>query len=488
MGKIASFESENKEQYECYWKGDEVSGVTIGMMGFGDLRKGEKIRLGKNQISEISTKNLTIPDYQRPYAWEERQVETLLNDLKDVIESKKESYLLGSLIFHKNTKDRTLDVVDGQQRLVTLALICAELEQWDDNWTRKQNNIEEGDFFLKEQEFKHSESQKNLKNNFTYIRKWFERNRNEVNKFRELLLNEGNSKIEFVCIVTPNLDDAFIFFDSANSKGKALETYDLIKAYHLSIMNQSGEKSCIKLCAKNFEELCKKTKRVHKLFYELLFPARKWIVMESEFSVPTEITQKYKDKCYEEFCVEIPKWIKEICSGQSKNNMGILQEFEGGKDFFDYIEKYNEIISHIENLDLWERLHKIEGSGNKYLRYLFEIAMMVYFDKYGWKDFGKSLENITKYIYLIRGTQSPIQRKTIPKRAIKILPLIYFSTLEACMHHRLEHMIEIDYINEKWKQDNLSKPFLNALGKHDGITITKEIFFKFLFEGEKNNG
>ena len=449
-----------------------MSGVTIGTIGFGDLRKGKKIRLGKNQVSEISTKNLTIPNYQRPYAWGEKQVETLLNDLKDVIESDKKSYLLGSLILHKEKqngkKQKSLNIVDGQQRLVTLALICKALDG--------RSN------FLMQEKFPHSESQKNLKNNFDYIKKWFERNQDEVGNFQELL---DSKRIEFVCIVTPNLDDAFIFFDSANSKGKALETYDLVKAYHLSIMNQSGEKSCIELCAKNFEKLCGRRKRVHKLFYELLFPVRKWIVMKSEFYVPAEITQSYKDKCYEEFCVEIPKWIKGICRGQSKNNMGILQEFEGGKDFFDYIKKYNKIISRIENLALWKKLRKIEGSGNKYLRFLFEMAMMVYFDKYGWRDFGKSLENIAKYIYLIRGTQSPIQRKTIPKRAIKILPLIYFSTLEAHMYHQLEHMIESGDVDKEWKYDNLDQPFKDALGNSDGVN--KETFLKFFCEGEKTN-
>lgn len=459
----------------------EENSIVIGIINFKNLREGEIWIRGasKCENQKIEGFKLHIPDYQRPYAWGEKQVETLLNDLKDVIESDKKSYLLGSLILHKEEqkqngkKQKYLNIVDGQQRLVTLALICKALDGKSG--------------FLMQEKFPHSESQKNLQNNYIYIKKWFERNQKEVGNFKGLLLDPKNKdKIEFVCIVTPNLDDAFIFFDSANSKGKALETYDLVKAYHLSIMNQSGEKSCIKLCAKNFEKLCGRTKRVHKLFYELLFPVRKWIVMKSEFYVPTEITQSYKDKCYEEFCVEIPKWIKGICRGQSKNNMGILQEFEGGKDFFDYIEKYNEIISHIENLALWKKLRKIEGSGNKYLRFLFEMAMMVYFDKYGWRDFGKSLENIAKYIYLIRGAQILIQRKTIPKRAIKILPLIYFSTLEAHMYHQLEHMIESDDVDKEWKYDNLDKPFKDALGNSDGVN--KEIFFKFLFEGEKNNG
>lgn len=456
-----------------------MSDVIIGTIGFGGLRGGDikiKVEASKEEQEKLGKRlegfELHIPDYQRPYAWEEKQVEILLNDLKDVIESGKESYLLGSLIFHREEKEeeKLLNIVDGQQRLVTLALICGVLD--------------ENSAFLMEEKFSHSESKKNLQGNFDYIKKWFERNGDERDKFGKLLLGKDNNKIEFVCIVTPNLDDAFIFFDSANSKGKALETYDLVKAYHLSIMNQSDKKSCIESCAKNFEELCRRTKRVHKLFYELLFPARKWIMIKSEFYVPTEITQSYKDKCYEEFCVEIPKWIKGICRGQSKNNMGILQEFEGGKDFFDYIEKYNEIISHIENLALWKKLRKVEGSGNKYLRFLFEMAMMIYFDKYGWRDFGKSLENIAKYIYLIRGTQSPIQRKTIPKRAIKILPLIYFSTLEAYMYRQLEHMIESDDVDKEWKYDNLDKPFKDALGNSDRV---KETFLKFFCEGEKTN-
>ena len=215
----------------------EENSIVIGIINFKNLREGEiRIRgASKCENQKIEGFRLHIPDYQRPYAWEEKQVETLLNDLKDVIESKKKSYLLGSLIFHENTKEGTLDVVDGQQRLVTLALICKALDG--------RSN------FLMQDNFPHSESQKNLKNNFSYIQKWFRRQGKEVEQNIMGLLKAD--EIEFVCIVTPNLDDAFIFFDSANSKGKALETYDLVKAYHLSIMNQSGEK-------KLYQTMCQK--------------------------------------------------------------------------------------------------------------------------------------------------------------------------------------------------------------------------------------
>lgn len=482
VGRIVSFELRNRGVLVSGAKQEEKN-IIIGTIGFQGLKAKTiqiNIFIAEGEKTEgFEGFGLHIPDYQRPYAWEEKQVETLLNDLKDVIESGKKSYLLGSLIFHQNTDSSTLDIVDGQQRLVTLALICAELEQWkqgkdDENWHRKQTQLDDNSFLMG-QNFPHSESQKNLKNNFAYIGKWFERNQNEVGKFRELLLGEKNNKIEFVCIVTPNLDDAFIFFDSANSKGKALETYDLIKAYHLSIMNSNDERELIESYARKFEELCKKTKRVHKLFYELLFPARKWIAMEEKFCVPVLISNSYREKCYEEFCIEIPQWLKKESVEHSRDNMGILQQFEGGIDFFDYIEKYNEILSKVETLSLWKNIREIDGNGNRYLRFLFEIAMIVYFDKYGYKNFKKSLIEIAQLVFLIRGIQKPIKRETVAIQATKILPMIYFSSLQCYMRLNCDNIIR--EMEKKYDSRNLDEHFKNKLGNNNP---TIEDFKNFL--------
>jgi uncharacterized protein with ParB-like and HNH nuclease domain len=71
-----------------------------------------------------------IPDYQRPYAWEEGQCQTLWDDIFtfafpdnncDNFDSNEE-YFLGSIVTFENDKNKK-EVIDGQQRLTTLMLL-----------------------------------------------------------------------------------------------------------------------------------------------------------------------------------------------------------------------------------------------------------------------------------------------------------------------------------------------------------------------------
>lgn len=67
-----------------------------------------------------------IPQYQRPYKWEDEQVDKLWDDIYDAFENKEDNYFLGSVITAKprdNEKSAYVDVVDGQQRLTTLMIL-----------------------------------------------------------------------------------------------------------------------------------------------------------------------------------------------------------------------------------------------------------------------------------------------------------------------------------------------------------------------------
>lgn len=64
----------------------------------------------------LSIKNLNIPDYQRPYKWNEKNVLDLLQDINTaIINSEKYEgfkYRIGTIIVHKNNAKQTLDIVD----------------------------------------------------------------------------------------------------------------------------------------------------------------------------------------------------------------------------------------------------------------------------------------------------------------------------------------------------------------------------------------
>lgn len=68
-----------------------------------------------------------IPDYQRPYAWGFEHAEKLFEDLYDAFtEPSTSDYFLGSLVLLKES-ETSFEVVDGQQRLCTLAILLSVL-------------------------------------------------------------------------------------------------------------------------------------------------------------------------------------------------------------------------------------------------------------------------------------------------------------------------------------------------------------------------
>ena len=76
-------------------------------------------------VSECLQLNLLIPDYQRPYKWSVSSIDTMLWDINDAIQQRlifsDYKYRIGTIILHKS--DQKLNVVDGQQRLISLTLI-----------------------------------------------------------------------------------------------------------------------------------------------------------------------------------------------------------------------------------------------------------------------------------------------------------------------------------------------------------------------------
>lgn len=64
-----------------------------------------------------------IPDYQRPFAWEDSNFQDLIDDL--VSAQSEKNYFLGTIVLHKKNERNSYDVVDGQQRLTSLLILFA---------------------------------------------------------------------------------------------------------------------------------------------------------------------------------------------------------------------------------------------------------------------------------------------------------------------------------------------------------------------------
>ncbi len=83
-------------------------------------------------ISQLLEQKLTIPGYQRPYKWQPKHVNQLIDDIFN--HRTKPCYRLGTVVLHQGKESESgeenvaLNIVDGQQRLLTLTLLCTILD------------------------------------------------------------------------------------------------------------------------------------------------------------------------------------------------------------------------------------------------------------------------------------------------------------------------------------------------------------------------
>lgn len=88
------------------------------------------IQVNKQSVTELfesaKKKPFLIPEYQRPYAWEEEQVDTLFEDIWDYSlnynNNMNDNYFLGSVVSFDNESGNQ-EIIDGQQRITTLFLL-----------------------------------------------------------------------------------------------------------------------------------------------------------------------------------------------------------------------------------------------------------------------------------------------------------------------------------------------------------------------------
>ncbi|MBE8232997.1 MAG: DUF262 domain-containing protein, partial [Endozoicomonadaceae bacterium] len=68
-----------------------------------------------------------VPSFQRYYSWKEKQIQDLLEDIKDSIEANDENFFLGPILLRRTEDPRKFHIIDGQQRLVTLSMIISQI-------------------------------------------------------------------------------------------------------------------------------------------------------------------------------------------------------------------------------------------------------------------------------------------------------------------------------------------------------------------------
>ena len=89
----------------------------------------DQIRIDLDGIGHaLADRYLSVPAYQRSYAWEEKQITDLFADIANAIAKGEKEYFLGSIVI-VDKEDRH-QVVDGQQRLATISILLSAIRDY----------------------------------------------------------------------------------------------------------------------------------------------------------------------------------------------------------------------------------------------------------------------------------------------------------------------------------------------------------------------
>ncbi|GHR74223.1 DUF262 and DUF1524 domain-containing protein [Helicobacter pylori] len=217
-------------------------------------------------INDNQKNQLVIPIYQRVYSWEKEQCKQLWDDIIKVGgDDKMDGHFIGSILLYvliNDTKhsDKTLFIIDGQQRLTTITLLLTALRNHlIDEVKRKKiedhyliNSDEDGDkkfrlilsdsdkdtllSLIDKDRRKPSKLSSKIVENFKLFEEWIRKNTGKLET-----IFKGLEKLMIVEIaLEKGKDDPQLIFENMNSKGMELTQTDLIRNY--IIMETEDEK------------------------------------------------------------------------------------------------------------------------------------------------------------------------------------------------------------------------------------------------------
>jgi len=292
------------------------------------------INVDKRSVKQLletgKNKRFIIPEYQRPYAWSDEQIQVLFDDLTEYTsnstEDENNTYFLGTIVAYEND-NKEQEIIDGQQRITSLLLllraIYTKLESggpeasflksqieptiWKQNPTTGVVNFdeilissrvmgEEGN-----QEFAKilvsgkadEKSTSNYAKNYRLLQQLVnEYAADNPLSFYNFISNTLNQAI-LLPITADSQETALTIFSTLNDRGLALSDADIFKAKIYNHLNSNEKKEFIELWQELDEQASNAGESIQKLFYYYMFYLR---AKENDRKTTTPGIRKYYAK------------------------------------------------------------------------------------------------------------------------------------------------------------------------------------------------
>lgn len=365
------------------------------------LQDNDEVSIHTLSIDKLFGLPLSIPSYQRIYCWKDIQIESLWHSLNSI---KNESpYHLGAIILqHRCGK---YEIVDGQQRLVTLSLIL-----WRLGYT--------GPIPLLNERFRNCDAIKHIKNAKAVITALSLSLKN--NRLKESIVK--SLRFSVIIINGENMDLGYTFFSNQNSNSKRvkLTDYDLLKAHHLRYVVSRTQaihlaNSWIRLTHRDNEDspmpversLGKHVYRMRKLLQKADFNEYGHYVRDEFKAAPT--------------MPDVPP---------SGERFDFFEPIQGGLHFFAFASHFNDRYKTFALLPQVQKLNKEFSRHHKVYCDIAESILFAYYLKFGTQYLSEALFCIMKTLAMHRYTKARALEQQVHKYAqdSNLIQFIQFSS------------------------------------------------------------
>jgi len=217
----------------------------------------QKVRTELVSFEEIISEHFfKIPDYQRGYSWEKRQLEDLKKDIESLY-TKSYRHFTGTIVATETGDNKLFHIVDGQQRVTTLIILLNEANKILNDKAIEKNYIKRGDFGREQyvlqtneetKEFFKSQIQNNespnpkvkshlrIRDAQLFFEEWFSEKKVDIQKVVDIVTKQFG----FIFFTPQDNKEIGIMFEVINNRGKELSELEKIKnffIYYASIHN-----------------------------------------------------------------------------------------------------------------------------------------------------------------------------------------------------------------------------------------------------------
>ena len=386
-------------------------------------------------VERLLRMNLRIPEYQRPYKWTRRSVEELMQDIRDSVEipdgpeSMPLKYRLGTVILDASSTDGGFDVVDGQQRILTLLLINRVLNEIRKN--KVSCPLLEDGVTMKVLS-RSRVSRKNLHENYAVVKSCLARDY----ELRKKLVVAFNSTLEMVVVKVNELSEAFQLFDSQNTRGRALDPHDLLKAFHLRAMAQKAKAQGM-VAEKAEEEMrsvvteweAQSEESLRSLFDNWLFRISNWSRKRRTHPFSAADIHEFKGVPFDsEYSFALrAKAAMPRGDDAASRRFQIGEDFEEGREFFRMVSHYLRMVEAAKSDALFKDRPEIknvlklaDGKGFSHVENMFRCALMSYVDRFGEDALSdpRVVDKLCLWAFILRLDMNHVSEDSINKYAV----------------------------------------------------------------------